>query len=106
MLVEHDSGRLFIQELNEALNRVKDGDEMSKLDVIANAVSYTHLLKRHIEKEDSVVYTFAERQLSTDVIDKLNHKTSEFEAAAVKQGTQDHYLNILKTLETKYEMYK
>jgi hemerythrin-like domain-containing protein len=106
MLVEHDSGRLFIQELNEALNRVKDGDEMSKLDVIANAISYTHLLKRHIEKEDSVVYTFAERQLSTDVIDKLNQKTSEFETAAVKQGTQDHYLNILKALEAKYEMYK
>ena len=53
MLVEHDSGRLFIKELEEALQRVKSGDEMSKLDVIANAISYTHLLRRHIEKENS-----------------------------------------------------
>jgi len=103
MLVEHDFGRLFIQELNEALQRVKDGDEMSKLDVIANAISYIHLLKRHIEKEDSVVYTFAERQLSPAILDKLNQQTVAFEKDAEDKGTQQHYKNLLETLESKYK---
>ena len=103
MLVEHDSGGLFIQELRDALNRVKSGDEMSKLDVIANAISYTHLLKRHIDKEDAVIYSFAERQLSKDILDKVNEKTIDFEAAAKKQGTQNHYLDLLKSLEAKYQ---
>ena len=46
MLVEHDFGRLYMHELREALARVKAGDEESKLDVIANAISYTHLFRR------------------------------------------------------------
>lgn len=103
MLVEHDSGRLFIQELREALLRVKDGDEMSKLDVIANAISYTHLLKRHIDKEDSVVYTFAERQLSPEVLEKVNQETEKFEEAAQTNGTQQHYKDLVETLEKKYQ---
>lgn len=103
MLVEHDSGRLFIQELKEALTQVKNGDEMSKLDVIANAISYTHLLKRHIDKEDAVVYTFAERQLSKDILEKVNQNTEAFEQEAKNRGTQKHYIELLEALEEKYK---
>jgi hemerythrin-like domain-containing protein len=102
MLVEHDMGRLFIQELRAALIRVKEGDDMSKLDVIANAISYTHLLKRHIEKVDSVVYTFAQRQLSKDILDQVNEETVSFEEAAEEKGTQVQYITLLKALEEKY----
>ncbi|MBB2181422.1 hemerythrin domain-containing protein [Lachnospiraceae bacterium MD1] len=102
MLVEHDSGRLFIKELEEALQRVKSGDEMSKLDVIANAISYTHLLRRHIEKENSVVYTFAERQLSPEILEKVDSDTELFEADAWNQGIQERYRDLLVSLEEKY----
>ncbi len=102
MLVEHDSGRLFIQELAQALNRVKDGDEMSKLDVIANAISYTHLLKRHIDKEDSVVYTFAQRQLPPEVLEQVNISTILFEESAKERGIQQQYEALLVKLEEKY----
>jgi hemerythrin-like domain-containing protein len=102
MLVEHDSGRLFIQELKEALNRVQTGDDMSRLDVIANAISYTHLLQRHIGKEDAVVYTFAERQLSKDILEKVNRETVEFEEAATSKGTQKYYQDLVASLEAKY----
>ncbi len=102
MLVEHDMGRLFIQELVAALDRVKDGDEMSKLDVIANAISYTHLLKRHIDKEDTVVYTFAERQLSPEIMDKVNHETAEFERSALEKGTKNYYEQLVEALEERY----
>lgn len=103
MLVEHDSGRLFIKELEDALARVKAGDEESRLDVIANAISYTHLLKRHIEKEDTVVYTFAERQLSPDIIEKVNRETIDFEASATEKGTQQRYIDLVNELERKYQ---
>lgn len=102
MLVEHDLGRLFIQELQAALERVKAGEEESKLDVIANAISYTHLLKRHIEKEDTAVYSFAERNLSPEVMEKVNHEAVEYEAAAEEKGTPQHYIVILEQLECKY----
>lgn len=103
MLVEHDSGRLFIQELRAALDRVKSGDDESRLDVIANAISYTHLLKRHIEKEDTVVYPFAQRQLAPEIIEQVNQDTVEFEKAALEKDTKNYYEQMVAILEEKYK---
>lgn len=102
MLVEHDLGRLFIQELKAALDRVKTGDDESRLDVIANAIGYTHLLKRHIEKEDTVVYNFAAKNLSPEVMAIVNSEALEFEKAATDKGIPEHYITILEQLERKY----
>ena len=55
MLVEHDLGRLYVKNLEEALKKLKEGDEEAKLDIIANAISYTDLLTRHADKEDNVI---------------------------------------------------
>ncbi len=104
MLVEHDLGRLHIQELVAALERVKAGDEESKLDVIANAISYTHLLTRHIEKEDKVVYTFAKRELPAEVLEKVNAETEAFEEEAEAKCIQKHYHELLEGLEKKYNI--
>lgn len=102
MLVEHDFGRLYMSELEAALQRVKDGDDESKLDVISNAISYTHLLSRHIGKEDSVVYNFGIKNLPEEVLEEINTQTEQFEQTAKENGTQMHYLNMLDNLEKKY----
>lgn len=102
MLVEHDLGRLYMKELEEALERVKAGDEESKLDVIANAISYTHLLERHIGKEDEVVYPFAERELSKEVLDKVHEECKLFELEKEQEGIQQKYISSLEELEAKY----
>lgn len=102
MFVEHDFGRLFISELEEALKRVKSGDEESKLDVIANAASYANHMARHINKEDNVVYTFAERQLAPEVLQRVDKESELFEEAASKKGAQVHYIELLEGLERKY----
>lgn len=102
MLVEHDYGRLYMSDLEDALQRVKKGDEESKLDVISNAVGYTNLLKRHIAKENDAVYKFGETKLSKEIIEQINLKTEEFEKEAEKQGTQKYFIGILESLEKKY----
>ncbi len=102
MLVEHDWGRLFISELKAALLRVKAGDEESKLDILANAVGYVNHLGRHIEKEDAVVYTFAEKKLEPEVLERVNKQTDSFEEEARNKGTQTKYIELLKELEGKY----
>lgn len=102
MLVEHDWGRLFISELVQALSRVKDGDDESKLDVIANAVGYANHLTRHIAKEDTVVYTFAEKNLSKEQLDLVHKQTEEFEKEADRKKVQDYYIRMLERLEAKY----
>ncbi len=102
MLVEHDLGRLHMQELTAALEKVKAGDDESKLDVIANAIGYASLLTRHIGKEDSVVYTFAQRQLPADVQTNIDVLTKAYEEEAEANGIQKYYLDLLERLEAKY----
>lgn len=102
MLVEHDLGRLYVSELSDALGRVKAGDEESRLDVIANGVGYVNHLFRHIEKEDAVVYTFAEKKLPEEILNLIHSQTEEFEKQAQKKGIQDQYISLLQEMENKY----
>lgn len=102
MLVEHDYGRFYISELIEALKRVKNGDEESKLDLISNAIGYTSLLERHIAKENNAVYSFGVKNLSKEIMEQVNSLSEEFEKAAEEKGTQKYYLDLLKELEEKY----
>ena len=47
--------------------------------MLTNICSYVELLKRHIEKEDKVVYQLAKRHLSDEDIRIINEKTKDFE---------------------------
>lgn len=100
MLVEHDLGRLYIKDLSIALESVKAGEEDAKLDLIANAISYTHLLERHIDKEDRVIYKYAERELEASILDLINKECIEFEDK--NNDIKEKCLGILEELERKY----
>lgn len=102
MLIEHDLGRLYIQELEKALVDVKNGDDFARIQVIANAVGYTNLLHRHIDKEDSVVYEFAKKQLSENTLNIINNECAKYEEETTKNGVQKKYLDLLVALEEKY----
>lgn len=101
MLVEHDMGRLYIQNLEIAIEEFKNGDDEAKLDIIANAVSYTHLLNRHIDKEDTGIYTFANSALSKENIEKVNIESAVVEDEATEIGLQEKYIHLLEELEGK-----
>ena len=66
------------------------------------AMAYAHLLQLHIEKENSVVYPFAERGLSEEDFKEINEKSQIFEDEQTAKGVQKHYLDILEKLEKKY----
>lgn len=100
MLVEHDMGRLYIKNLEEAVQKVKDGCEESKIDVIGNAIAYTELLTRHIDKEDRVVYTFAQRELKDEIMAEVNSKCMNYESEHTE--VRNKYIDLLEKLEDKY----
>lgn len=99
MLVEHDLGRLYVHQMDAAVRRVIQGDDESRLDVIANAIAYCDLLNRHIDKEDSVVYKYATNNLDKDTLELINKECEDFEQIAEKQGVQGKYLKILEKME-------
>jgi hemerythrin-like domain-containing protein len=102
MLVEHDLGRLYMRELEEATEKMIQGDEEAKVDVIGHAMSYYHLLQRHIDKEDGMVYKYGEDNLSKETIERVNRETRILEEEATKKGIQEKYENLVKELEEKY----
>ena len=75
MLVEHDLGRLYVNSLE----------------------GYSDLLERHKTKEDNVIYKFAERQLSKEIMEQIDKEALEYEEKNEK--VKEENLLILKKLE-------
>ena len=100
MLVEHDLGRTYMRNLEESLNKYKNGQEEAKLDIVANAVSYGNLLENHIQKEDNVIFNFAKRSLKEDVIKSIDKECFEYEEK--NSFTKKQNIGILNYLEDKY----
>lgn len=104
MLVEHDLGRLYTSELEAAVNEYSKSKSLdSKLDIVTNAVGYTKLLERHIDKENKLVYTYAEKNLSQDILKDVDVRVEEFEKQADANNISKTYLTILDELSKKYK---
>ena len=89
MLVEHDLGRADILSLETALNEYRKNPLPElKLDILSYAMAYAHLLQLHIEKENSVVYPFAERSLSAEDFQAIDEKSEAFEKEQEEKGVQ------------------
>jgi len=99
MLAEHDLGRLFIKNLEDALIAHENGKEEVKVDIVANAVCYTDLLYRHIDKEDNAIFNFAADKLKQETLEAMeidfNKKQEELESDETKRK----YIELLTELE-------
>lgn len=95
MLVEHQLGRHYITELEKHLNEYRNrGDIHDRLQIIAYTMAYVNLLRMHIEKENSVVYPFGEKNLQKDTLE------------LVEVETQKRLDEESKTFERKEELLK
>lgn len=101
MLIEHDMARLYISNLEKALEEYEKGKDEARLDIIANAISYGDLLTRHIDKENNIIYKFAEKMLADDVKEQIDRQSEEIEEKAEGRGTQEKYISLLEELENK-----
>lgn len=101
MFIEHDMGRLYTSNLEEALKEYQKGNDEKRLDIIANAISYTDLLYRHTEKENTALYRLAEKTLPEEIKKQIDVECEQVEKEAEEKGIQKKYLNLLKELESK-----
>lgn len=96
MLIEHDLGRYHLSELERSLKEYeKNKDADTRLDIIMNASAYGSLLKRHIEKEDQVIFQFAQRSLDDSMKEKADKETEEFEKNSYSGSECEKYLDWL-----------
>ena len=98
MLTEHDFGRAYIYELEQALKRYKDGDLDARVDIVGNAMGYEQLLTKHIDKEDNAIFNLAERKLSPAILGKLDQDFEDIEEQKENEAIRNKYIEFANSL--------
>lgn len=98
MLLEHDLGRMYIRNLEDALNKYKNGDKRQKAYIVANAICYAMLLEGHIEKEDNAVYMTARRVLDKKTQEKLTEEYEKIEMEEENIKFRNKYIEFANSL--------
>lgn len=97
MLIEHDQGRAYVKEMEEAAKKSLNGSKQPDK-IVKNARGYIELLREHIDKEDNILYPLAEKTIPETLKNRI---IIGYQNAGEKTpaGFEDKYL----TLVEKYE---
>jgi hemerythrin-like domain-containing protein len=98
MLMEHDQGRSFVKNLEEAVREAQAGRSDRYQAIADNALGYAALLKDHIAKEDGVLYPLAERVLPEAVRPSITERYRNAEAQ-IPQNFSRHYQSVVELYE-------
>ena len=87
MMTEHNIGRYHVDSFGKVIDSMEEiPSTEQKIEVITHALAYADLLLRHLEKENTVLYPFAVRSLSPELMEKVNEESKVFEAEGRKNG--------------------
>jgi hemerythrin-like domain-containing protein len=99
MLAEHELGRQYTRALLSAAQGMQHGDPGAAQRAIQSTRSYIALLRRHIAREDQILFPMAD-----EVIPEAQHALvwEDFERAEILetgQGVHEKYLALAGALE-------
>lgn len=66
MLYEHTLGRHCLATISESLPAAREGSQSAEQDIRRAGMDYIDLLRRHIWKEDNILFMLAKNRLSSD----------------------------------------
>ncbi|MHB9023318.1 MAG: hemerythrin domain-containing protein [Armatimonadota bacterium] len=101
MLNEHDQGRGYIQGMVNALQRLRAGEDTRK-SLAQHALNYVSLLQAHIQKENMVLFPFAEARLSETDHERLAHEFDRVEEERIGPGVHERYHEMIRFFSEKY----
>jgi hemerythrin-like domain-containing protein len=89
MLYEHEQGRAFIRRMVDALNAYSSGTGAAAGQWAEAAHGYVLLLRGHIDKENQILFTMAERLLTDVEQDQLAVEFERLEIEKMGEGTHE-----------------
>jgi hemerythrin-like domain-containing protein len=101
MLEEHEEARRFTRAMRAGAERLATGDRTAIEDVASNALDYVALLRRHIEKEDKVLFPLADQVVPQGEVARLTADFDRIENEEDRQGLHDKYLGLADDLEKR-----
>ncbi|RJQ66406.1 MAG: hemerythrin [Desulfobacteraceae bacterium] len=102
MLNEHEQGRTHLREMARALKDHEAGRPQSAERFSMHAGEYIDVLKRHIQKEDQVLFPLAAERLPASTAAQLETKFKQIEAEVVGVGKHEQYHTMLDIFMEKY----
>lgn len=99
MLVEHQLGRNYVQEIADANAHLAAGDSSVTPNIKNAAKSYIELLRLHIGKEDRVLYPMANRVFSGADNKHLLERFEKIEIERIGEGKHEAFLGLIVDLE-------
>ncbi|MBI5688371.1 MAG: hemerythrin domain-containing protein [Verrucomicrobia bacterium] len=102
MLAEHESGRVCVRTMSEAIDAAAEGDRAALRRFAEAGAGYIGLLRQHIEKEDHCLFSMANEVLTDEDQAELMAKFEKIETEHMGQGTHEKFLAIAEALAEKY----
>jgi hemerythrin-like domain-containing protein len=106
MLTEHEQGREHIRNMGAAIERAATGDAEAVDDFCTHAEGYAELLRRHIAKEDNVLFRLADQVLSPGEQSQLMEQFEHVESEHMGAGTHGRLLDLADRLADRYGVAK
>jgi len=101
MLAEHEQGRNLISGMRSAAQRLGEGDQAARDEIVANALNYVTLLRQHIMKEDKVLFPMADRVVPLARRDQLTEDFDHIEHVETGEGVHERFLALAEALEAE-----
>jgi hemerythrin-like domain-containing protein len=79
MLTEHEEAQHISQRLRQATERLQSGDIRARDNVVLSALGYVSLIRRHIKKEDEVLFPMIEKFITPAQQEKMRLALENFE---------------------------
>jgi hemerythrin-like domain-containing protein len=102
MLHEHDQMRAYMKALAEAVESYKTGAPTAIAEIIRQASGYSGTLRRHIDKENQVLFKIAEMHLSPEEEKELAERFESMEVEKIGAGTHEKLHALLDRLKEIY----
>jgi len=102
MLREHEMGRSYVRNMQEAVQKYKVGGRSYSSQFIENAEQYIELLTQHIDKEDNILYPMADMQLPEEKQHELIEDFEKLEQERIGIGRHEELHELLHHLKDKY----
>ncbi len=99
MRLEHDRGRAYVRDLDEAGKRLAAGDATALPAALRNAAGYAALLRQHIDKEDGILYMMADQVLTESDQQNMTDRFEQVERALMGAGKHEEFLKLVEGLE-------
>jgi len=101
MLAEHEEARALTRDLQGAALRLKEGDADAKAALARSALAYVALLRRHIDKEDHILYVMAERAIPPAEQDEMMIDFERVEREEIGQGAHERFAALAGDLKRR-----